>query len=346
MADAYLHLSREDQQEVLGVAASRTGRPAHLLEKDVWVVWTLASLFESAFGKHLVFKGGTSLSKGYGAIRRFSEDIDVTYDIRAFAPELVQNAGDEALPPSNSQQARWSKAIRNKLPQWVAGTAFAAIRERLDRENLSVALSADNDCLYLGYTAAASGYGYTAPRIMVEFGARSTGEPCSARKVACDAAQVVPDIVFPVATPRVMSIHRTFWEKLTAIHVFCRTGDIKDRLARHWHDIYTLHLAGHAESALKNRAVADAVAKHKGWFFAAKDALGNPIDYAAVVNGSLQLVPEGATLDALAADYEKMVSDGLLMDEAKSFEELIEGCRAIQDRANDKQNRTAIVVLP
>ena len=82
MAEAFLTLSLEDRGEALAVAASATGRPAHLLEKDAWVVWALAVLGTSAFDEHLVFKGGTSLSKAYGAIARFSEDVDLTYDIR------------------------------------------------------------------------------------------------------------------------------------------------------------------------------------------------------------------------------------------------------------------------
>ena len=97
MADAFLSLSAADRREVLGVAADRSGRPAHLLEKDAWVVWALAVLYGSPLGEHLVFKGGTSLSKAYGVIRRFSEDVDLTYDIRALAPDLVGDNG-EALP--------------------------------------------------------------------------------------------------------------------------------------------------------------------------------------------------------------------------------------------------------
>ena len=71
MADNYLTLSREGRLEALGVAATASGRPVHLLEKDIWVVWTLDALFSSDFGKHLVFKGGTSLSKAYDIIGRF-----------------------------------------------------------------------------------------------------------------------------------------------------------------------------------------------------------------------------------------------------------------------------------
>jgi predicted nucleotidyltransferase component of viral defense system len=77
MTEAFLGLSAAERGEALQVAASTSGRPLHVLEKDVWVVWTLSTLFESHFGNHLVFKGGTSLSKAYKAIERFSEDIDV-----------------------------------------------------------------------------------------------------------------------------------------------------------------------------------------------------------------------------------------------------------------------------
>ncbi len=105
MADRFLALSKDDRREALAVAAARTGRPIHLLEKDVWVVWTLETLYSSKLGEHLVFKGGTSLSKAYGAIRRFSEDIDLTYDIRALAPDLVGD-NDEALPKTRSEEKR------------------------------------------------------------------------------------------------------------------------------------------------------------------------------------------------------------------------------------------------
>ena len=99
----YQDLSATDRRDVLAVAERSSSQKAHLLEKDVWVVATLGVLFNTRFAQHLTFKGGTSLSKVWGAIRRFSEDIDITYDIRAFAPDLVTGAGPEALPPTRSQ---------------------------------------------------------------------------------------------------------------------------------------------------------------------------------------------------------------------------------------------------
>ena len=116
MADAFLLLPVEDRREALSVAADRSGRPAHLLEKDVWVVWALATLFGSPLGEHLVFKGGTSLSKAYGVIRRFSEDVDMTYDIRALAPDLIGD-NDEALPKTRSEEKRWTSEVNLSSPK-------------------------------------------------------------------------------------------------------------------------------------------------------------------------------------------------------------------------------------
>src|SRR5271170_1818934 len=99
MAENYLTLSREERLEALGVAATESGRPSYLLEKDIWVVWAIDGLFASDCGKHLIFRGGTSLSKAYDIIRRFSEDIDVTYDVRELIPELVGEDGP--IPKTN-----------------------------------------------------------------------------------------------------------------------------------------------------------------------------------------------------------------------------------------------------
>ncbi len=110
MAEQFLDLTSDDRREALGVAAARLRRPAHLLEKDVWVVWKLQTLFAAPFAEHLAFKGGTSLSKAFGAIRRFSEDVDLTYDIRALAPDLAGVVG-EPVPSNRSQQRKWSDEI-------------------------------------------------------------------------------------------------------------------------------------------------------------------------------------------------------------------------------------------
>ena len=334
MADAFLLLSAEDRREALSVAADRSGRPAHLLEKDAWVVWALATLYGSPLGEHLVFKGGTSLSKAYGVIRRVSEDVDLTYDIRALAPDLVGDNG-EALPKTRSEEKRWTSAVRERLPQWVAGAVQPVIAKALAAGPLTAAIRVDGEKLFIDYEATTAGSGYVAPSVMLEFGARSTGEPASPRDVTCDAAPLVDDVVFPTARPRVMHAERTFWEKATAIHVFCLQERLRgDRFARHWHDVVRLDEAGFAAAAFADRDLANAVARHKAMFFAEKAADRSQIDYASAVNGGLQLVPAGDGAKALAEDYARMVNDGLLLDEAEPFETLMERCADITARAN------------
>lgn len=220
MADAFLSLPVGDRREALRVAADRSGRPAHLLEKDVWVVWALATLFGSDIGAHLVFKGGTSLSKAYGVIKRSSEDVDLTYDIRAIAPDLVGENGD-ALPKNRSEEKRWSKAVRHRLPEWIAEKVQPLIASAIDAQSLAATLRAEGDRLYIDYEATSVDSGYVAPSVMLEFGARSTGEPASFRDVTCDAAGLIDGLDLPSARPRVMHAEWTFWEKATAIYVFC-----------------------------------------------------------------------------------------------------------------------------
>lgn len=334
MAEAFILLPAEDRLEALSVAADRSGRPAHLLEKDAWVVWALAALYGSPLGEHLVFKGGTSLSKAYGVIRRFSEDVDLTYDIRALAPDLVK-ANGEGLPKTRSEEKRWTSAVRERLPQWVAEAVQPVIAKALAGESLSAVIRVDGEKLFIDYEATTAGSGYVSPSVMLEFGARSTGEPASPRDVTCDAAGLVDGVVFPTARPRVMHAERTFWEKATAIHVFCLQERLRgDRFARHWHDVVRLDEAGFAAAAFADRELANAVARHKAMVFAEKAANRSPIDYASAVNGGLQLVPAGDGAKALAEDYARMVDDGLLLDEAEPFETLMERCADITARAN------------
>ena len=111
MPDSYFQLSRQNQASALAAGSDFSGRAPHLLEKDIWVVWALATLFRSDLGAHLVFKGGTALSKAHKVITRFSEDVDLTYDIRALAPELVRGAvaghrRDSAEPQPGEEMVR------------------------------------------------------------------------------------------------------------------------------------------------------------------------------------------------------------------------------------------------
>ena len=332
-------LSPDDRRDALEVAERSGSHRAHLLEKDSWVVAVLSALFAAPFAEHLTFRGGTSLSKAWDAIRRFSEGIDITYDIRAFAPDLVSGAGDEALPPTRSQEKRWTRAIRARLAEWVRDQALLTMEEGLSDAGFEAKCRVEAERLCVAYEPMFEASGFVFPEVIVEFSARSTGEPRASRPVVCDAAALLPDLAFPEAHPRVMLAERTFWEKATAVHVFCRQERRRgQRLSRHWHDLARLDEAGIATRALADRALALSVARHKAMFFSENGVHGERIDYEAAVTGRMQLVPEGAGRTVLADDYARMVADGMLLDSSESFDVLMDRCAAIESRANEMKS--------
>jgi hypothetical protein len=336
LPESWFSLSRVDQAEALEVAAGRTGRPAHLLEKDIWVVWALSAIYDSTLADKLTFKGGTSLSKVYKIISRFSEDIDLTYDIRELVPDLLQNGNP--LPISASQEKKITSAVRTRLPQWIAGSIKPILQNALIRSNAEAELRVDgksSEKLIIDYRAVKTGTGYAAASIQLEFGARATGEPNSRHRVDCDITPAIEGVEFPVAAPLVMAAERTFWEKATAAHVYslqCRLRG--ERYSRRWYDLAAMAKTGLAAHAASDRHLAKAVAEHKSIFFVEKDARGSKVDYFNAVTGGLQLVPEGTALAALENDYTAMLGDGLLALDQPSFHEIMEKCLAVQDEVN------------
>jgi hypothetical protein len=338
----FFELPREDQREALLVAAERSGRPLHLLEKDVWVVWALHHLFTGPHAQHLVFKGGTSLSKAYGVIRRFSEDVDLTYDIRTIAADLIEKA-EAPWPTTRSQEKKWSKAIRQRLADLVRGNLAPGLAAALAAQGLPATVRAEGEQIFIDYEALGQGTGYVRPSVLLEFGARSTGEPNEPRPATCDAAPHLPELGFPNATPQVMRPERTFWEKATAIHVFCAQASFRGgaRFARHWHDVTRLDAAGFADGAAADHELARAVATHKSIFFAESTPDGAPIDYDTAVTGGLVLAPRGDAHKALSEDYRRMVDDGLLLDDAEPFDTLLSRCQALAEKVNAKVRASA-----
>ncbi len=335
MAEPFLGLSLDDRRDALAAAAGLgVERAPALLEKDVWVVWCLQALFAAPFGEHLVFKGGTSLSKAYDVIERFSEDVDLTYDIRTLVHD--PSAGDPADLSASRVRALTKDIRKTLLPELLDNVIAPHLRERLAAESLSADIRREDGDLLLFYEPAADYPAYVRPRIKLEFGARSTGEPAEPRKVTCYMAAIFPELWFPEATPRVMQPARTFWEKATAIHVFCLVGHFRGGagFARHWYDLLRLEAAGFADAALADRDLAKAVADHKSKFFVEKTADDQVIDYQAAVGGGLRLVADGEAYDVLAADYAGMVDAGYLEGDTEPFSDLMARCQVLQDRIN------------
>ncbi|MFC5699636.1 nucleotidyl transferase AbiEii/AbiGii toxin family protein [Pseudomonas sp. GCM10022186] len=314
------------------MAATTLGRPAYLLEKDLWVVWALRELFTSPLGEHLTFKGGTSLSKVYRLIDRFSEDIDLTYDIRRFIPELTDG---EQMPRTRSQESKWTRQIRASLPGWIEAEVCPVLSAALEREHLGAGLQVEDDKLFVHYPALTPASDYVRPAVLLEFGARSSGEPHRVHPVTCDMAEAIQGVDFPQAEPVVMEIARTFWEKATATHVYCVQHRLKgERFARHWHDLAAIARSDHLEAIAADKVVAGLVAEHKSCFFREKDANGNEVDYRAAVTGGLRIVPDGDARKALADDYARMLEGGMMVGEPFAFDDLMDACEQLQQRLN------------
>jgi hypothetical protein len=337
VSESWFALSREDQAEALEVAAASTGRPPHLLEKDTWVVWTLSAIYESALAEKLTFKGGTSLSKVYKIIDRFSEDVDLTYDIREVVPDLLRNGNP--IPASSSQAKKITDAVRDRLPDWIKNTVQPILESAIQRDGVQATLSLagkENEKLILTYTPIKVGTGYAASTIQLEFGGRATGEPHQRHMVTCDMAPAIEGISFPTAQPLVMGAERTFWEKATAAHVYSLQGRLRgERYSRHWYDLAAMAKSGHAQTAMTDLQLGKDVAEHKSMFFAEKNADKVWIDYMTAVGGAIQLVPEGGALDSLKLDYAAMLEDGLLSSNQPSFAEIIEICSVLQKSINN-----------
>lgn len=342
MTASWWELTEADRKEAIAFSSSTLGRPSHVIEKDLWVVWALQQLFSSPFGQSITFKGGTSLSKVFRVISRFSEDIDLTVNILDFLPADV--VGDDPIPVSRNQVKRIRKAIDTQLPEWLDSVVVPLLSERIQETNHPATVvrpTGSLDTVNIEYGPVFRGGGYLLPRVKLEFGARTTGLPRSKHRVTADMSVAIPSVVLPVADVFVLSAERTFWEKATAIHVFCSQARLlADRFSRHWSDVVALWHCGHGPSAVGDRALARDVALVKEAFYPAKDKRGYPVDYHRAVSGEISLLPDAVQKEQLRHDYEAMESDGLLNTDSLPFDDVINAISDIEKNINRHTGET------
>ncbi len=295
MADAFLSLPAAERRDILETAAARSGRPAVILEKDIWICWTLRVLFSIPDAHPMAFKGGTSLSKIYGVIDRFSEDVDITLDYRALAE------GFDPFAPgvSRSKIRRFSDRLKTRVAGYtrqVVGPALGAAAERLSlTDHCAVHIDEDGECVRFAYPSAIERpVGYLATEVLLEFGGRNVIDPNERHEIAPDIATMIDGLEFPGATVTVLSPARTFWEKATLIHVEChrrRLAAGPERLSRHWFDLACLARHDTGRAALANRALLEDVVRIKRVFFNASYA-----HYDHCLDGRFRLVPDADQL--------------------------------------------------
>ncbi len=333
MAETFLSLDAGEQSDILRTVAARSGRSAIILEKDIWVCWVLQTLFSIPEHHPMAFKGGTSLSKVYGIIDRFSEDVDITLDYRAFKDDY-----DPFAPgASKSQNRRFSDHLKAQVERYareVLGPALTAEAELLATfGQLEIRIEDHGETIRFGYPSAIEeSHTYLKSEVLLEFGGRNVIDPNEQHRLVPDIAAFTPILDYPSATVTVLSPVRTFWEKATLIHVEChrrRLANRPDRLSRHWFDLASMARHDIGRTALFDRAILEDVVRHKTVFFNAGYAR-----YEQCLDGRLRLVPDEDQLVGLQADYDAMRTARIVGAEAPGFDSLLEQIRVVESTIN------------
>ncbi|MGV6483081.1 nucleotidyl transferase AbiEii/AbiGii toxin family protein [Stenotrophomonas indicatrix] len=312
--DSYFGLDKEAQSALLELALNRGHGPnAAVLEKDIWLCLVLQELFSMPDSLPMVFKGGTSLSKVYAAISRFSEDVDVTLDWR----KLVAPPADlDTL--SNNAIRNLSDRIQEELQKHLENKLRPALEQQLKRHaNVSVDFAQDSqgniikDALVVRYPSAADyGDGYIRPSVLIEFGGRNDIEPEEEKVITPEVATLFPDVQFPQARVTVLSPIRTFWEKATLAHDEAHRPVEKkrssERQSRHWYDLFRLADHSIGRDALKSRTILEQVVVTKARFF--KYGFSR---YDSCLNGGFRIIPDQNALSELQADYVTMTKSSM-----------------------------------
>jgi hypothetical protein len=278
MNSKFLSLPETQRQRALQEAAVRRCLSPVIMEKDFWVCYILSILFRCDFGKALVFKGGTSLSKVFGAINRFSDDIDLS-----LSPEFL----DLPSPgPSRNQANQWMpraeaaciemvrNAIMPELSQQVKDALSTAkdLDRNLQRIEFEIDSQTNSPVLLFHYpTMQPSGFGYLKRSVKLEFGSLTEKRPTGHHKVTTWLADAFPQLFDDWNCDVVaLEIERTFWEKATILHAESHRPEdkpIPDRFSRHYADTVALALHPDGKRAIHLDEMRTKVVEWKSRFF-------------------------------------------------------------------------------
>lgn len=311
-------LSDTNKRTIFTTAGEKEGLPAYAIEKDWWVVQTLRIIFKMEVGQHLLFKGGTSLSKAWGLINRFSEDIDLALnrEFLGFETGLISKTQVRKLRTASFQYI--TDAFYEDLKSAFAEAGFDNVT--FDYENLG---DGDQDpvSILIQYPVLIDHPEYIKPRVKAEIGSRSLKDPYSDRSFKSivsnqfqDKEYADTEITIPCINPE-----RTYLEKLFLLHEEFQKPEVKirvNRLSRHLYDLYKISQSEYKQSAQNPELISEIIA-HRERFNGMKG-----VDYNTHFPPNLNPVPPDKYIDAWKADYKKM-QDEMIPGDSPSFEELI-----------------------
>lgn len=318
-------LPADERSELFSEAAIQRGTTPAVVEKDFWVTWLLNRLFrEPALARLLMFKGGTSLSKVYNLIERFSEDIDLILDWR------VLNGDDPLAERSKTKQARLNAAIKEQARKFIGGELLRQVDAVLDDVCDCFVDIDDPFVINVNYPAAFSD-DYLRSMVRLEIGPLASWLPYEDRRIGCYAAEAFPEIFEQKeCIVRVIKAERTFWDKATILHHEAHRpkGNAQPpRYSRHYYDLAKMALSPVKSRALADPALLASVVAFKQRFYPRGWA-----KYDLAKSGTLVLVPQGHVLASVSADYQSM--GNMIFGNVPDFEEIMAVLQALQEEVN------------
>lgn len=340
MSETYLTLPSKEQAQILRSLSTnpKIKRDAILLEKDIWICWALSLLFKMPNRLPMAFKGGTSLSKAYRVIDRFSEDVDITIDYQAL------NCGNPfAENMSKTKLKNMSLSLKSMLTLHIKDSIIPyyekTISEQFKKNPPTLTMDNDGETLHLHYPSVIEQKsGYIIDSIRLEFGGRNLTTPNETLIITTDISEHIKDLTLPIAEVTVLSPQKTFWEKITLIHYECNRPTLKEdanRISRHWYDIAMLSKHSIGKEALNNSELLYEVIKIKKTFYDSGFA-----KYDECTNGNLRLIPNDDYLKLLKHDFDNMLSNKMFYDEQPDFYKIIHEIKQLENKINQLQTIT------
>jgi hypothetical protein len=334
-------IARRDKpfrRDLFEEAARRRGLQAAIVEKDFWVCWTLKQLFSMPeLSGRLIFKGGTTLSKVFGIIRRFSEDIDLTLD-RALIGFTADRNPDQAA--SRKKREKLVKEMVSACRDYIQGPLVAILREQFGRilggewEVLVDPDARDGQAVLFRYPAAVTHPEYIVPAVRMEFGSRSDPWPTVAAGILPYAAE---EFAKAFAEPKcdvvALDVNRTFWEKATILHEEAHrpaAAATPPRYSRHYYDLAMLAKSPVLRSAMQRIDLLERVVWHKSTFFARSWSR-----FESAKPGTFRLMPTADRQSSLEADYRRMRP--MIFDDPPSFADIMATLQALEQAINEKR---------
>lgn len=323
-------LPHEDRSDAFMVVAQEKGMHPAIVEKDFWVCWALDYLFgESAFKDSFAFKGGTSLSKGFDLIERFSEDIDLIFDWRLLGYEIKEPWEKR----SNTKQDAFVRQINENAGAFLRDRLMPEMLAYLEEQRITNASlridEGDPQTLRFFYPQSFSDDSILQ-EIRLETGALAAWTPTTVAHISPYIAEAFPKAFTCPATPVLtVSPERTFWEKATILHkeAFRTNGRFPSRYSRHYYDLYKLAHSDVKEKALSDTGLLKSVVDFKMTFWRS-----NAAHYDLCAPGTMRLMPPDDSMPLVKQDYASM--QNMIFGEAPDFDELMSGILHLQSEIN------------